>query len=227
MLVSRKINKTSTRALISSGVLSEFKTSRQKMLYEFDTFEKLSNKELEWAEENYKHFDCLTDLLHSLARPKKEGGGVTNKNRLVLINDLIKQLKDPPVSLEDDPEWIVRTEENYYGVSLTFSKVESVDISRGDTTCKDIINGKKGKVSVVATVVDSRKYVPPKGRNAGKEMGFLEIEDATGSIDNVTIFNDVWIKHKNLLYNGNNILIIGKSSKGKRDGIIVDEIFEL
>ena len=58
-------------------------------------------------------------------------------------------------------------------------------------------------------------------------MGFLEIEDATGSIDNVTIFNDVWIKNKNLLYNGNNILIIGKSSKGKRDGIIVDEIFEL
>ena len=58
-------------------------------------------------------------------------------------------------------------------------------------------------------------------------MGFLEIEDATGSVDNITLFNEAWIKYKNVLYNGNNVLIIGKSSNGKRDGVIVDEIFEL
>ena len=204
VLISRKINKTATRALISSGVLSNLKVSRQKMLYEFDTFEKLSNKEIEWASENYQAFDSLLELLRSLGRPRKEGGGVTNKNRLEIVKDLIQQLEDPPVSLHDDPEWIVRTEENYYGVSLTFSKVESSDTSRADTTCKDLINGKEGKVMIAATVSETRKYVPKKGNNAGNEMGFLEIEDATGSVDNITLFNEAWIKYKNVLYNGNN-----------------------
>ena len=227
ILTSRKINKTAARALISSGVLSGLKTSRQKMLYEFDTFEKLSNKETEWIEKNYKNFSSLTDILRSLARPRKEGGGVTNKNRLGIVNDLIQQLENPPVSLEDDPEWIVRTEENYYGVALTYSKVDAVDVSRGNTTCKDILNGKKGNLSIVVTVNEARKYTPIKGKNAGKDMGFLEVEDATGSMDGVTLFYDAWDKYKNMLYNGNNILIIGKTSGGKRDGIIVDEIFEL
>ena len=80
---------------------------------------------------------------------------------------------------------------------------------------------------IAATVSETRKYVPKKGKNAGNEMGFLEIEDATGSVDNITLFNEAWIKYKNVLYNGNNVLIIGKSSNGKRDGVIVDEIFEL
>ena len=80
---------------------------------------------------------------------------------------------------------------------------------------------------IAATVSETRKYVPKKGKAAGNEMGFLEIEDATGSVDNITLFNEAWIKYKNVLYNGNNVLIIGKSSKGKRDGVIVDEIFEL
>ena len=58
-------------------------------------------------------------------------------------------------------------------------------------------------------------------------MVFMQVEDGTGSIENVTMFNESWIKHKNITYIGNNILLVGKASSGDRAGIIVDEMYEL
>ena len=224
---SRKVTSTAIKALISIGVLSHSKLSRQKMLDEFDTWQKLTEKETEWAIENYTQHNNLIDLLVSLARPKKEGGGAANKNRIEIINDFINHLKNPYYPLEDDTEWITRTEENYLGVSLTYAKVDSCDTSRSNTTCKEIIQGKTGTVKLAVSLLDVRRYIAKKGKGKGQEMAFLAVEDGTGSIDNVTVFSKTWEKYKNVLYVGNNILITGKSIQGERDGIIVDQISEL
>ena len=197
------------------------------MLDEFDTWQKLTSKEIEWTVQNYTSWDNLIDLLMALSHPRKEGGGVANKNRTEIVHDLVNHLKKPYSSLEDDPEWITRTEENYLGVTLTYAKVDSCDTSRSDTTCKEIIQGKSGSVKLAVALLDVRKYIAKKGKQKGREMAFLAVEDGSGSIDNVTVFNEAWEKYKNILYMGNNILITGKSIQGERDGIIVDQISEL
>ena len=224
---SHKVTSTAVKALISVGVLSHTKLSRQKMLDEFDTWQKLTSKEIEWTMQNYTSWDNLIDLLMALSHPRKEGGGVANKNRTEIVHDLVNHLKKPYSSLEDDPEWITRTEENYLGVTLTYAKVDSCDTSRSDTTCKEIIQGKSGSVKLAVALLDVRKYIAKKGKQKGREMAFLAVEDGSGSIDNVTVFNEAWEKYKNILYMGNNILITGKSIQGERDGIIVDQISEL
>ena len=58
-------------------------------------------------------------------------------------------------------------------------------------------------------------------------MAFLSVEDSTGSIDNITIFHDQWSEYKNILYENNNVLIIGKKEDVKKDGIIVEKVLEI
>tara|TARA_R100000008_G_scaffold86816_2_gene81821 strand:- start:467 stop:2044 length:1578 start_codon:yes stop_codon:yes gene_type:complete len=224
---SKNVTSTAVKALISTGMLSHTRMSRQLMLDEFDTWQKITSKETDWALENYKNWDSLQELLTALSKPKKEGGGVANKNRTEIVSDLVEHLKKPYSSLDDDPEWITRTEENYFGVTLTYSKVDSCDTSRSDTTCKEVVQGKEGPVKLAVTLTDIRKYITKKGKQKGKEMGFLAVEDGTGVLENITVFNEPWENYKNLLYTGNNVLIIGKSVQGERDGVIVDQILEL
>ena len=70
---------------------------------------------------NYENYNSLLDLLKSAASTKKEGGAAHNVKRVDAIKDLVMHIENPPASLEDDPRWITKTEENYLGVSLTYS----------------------------------------------------------------------------------------------------------
>jgi DNA polymerase III alpha subunit len=214
---------TFVNAIISVGVLSGKGESRSKMLYEFDTWQKLTDKEKEWCVNNYSSHDNLLDLLRTAQPTKKQGGGTHNVKRSGILCDLIQQLENPCYSLDDDPEWIIREEENYLGVPITYSRVDSSDTSRANATCKDIINGRGGKVKLGVTVSAIRKYITKKG----DEMAFLSVEDSTGSIDNITIFHDQWSEYKNILYENNNVLIIGKKEDVKKDGIIVEKVLEI
>ena len=66
---------------------------------------------------------------------------------------------------------------------------------------------------------------------AGVEMAFMCIEDHTGTLDTVTVFAEKWKEYKNVLYEGNNVILVGQNSKNKRyqldDGLIVESIIEL
>ena len=220
---SSKVYSTFVNAIISVGVLSGKGESRSKMLYEFDTWQKLTDKEKEWCINNYSKYDNLLDLLRAAQPTRKQGGGTHNVKRSGILCDLIQQLENPCYSLDDDPEWVIREEENYLGVPITYSRVDSSDTSRANATCKDIINGRGGKVKLGVTVNTVRKYITKKG----DEMAFLSVEDSTGSIDNITIFHDQWSEYKNILYENNNVLIIGKKEDAKKDGIIVEKVLEI
>ena len=84
---------------------------------------------------------------------------------------------------------------------------------------------------MAVTVSEVKKYVVKKGKSIGLEMAFLCVEDTTGTMDTVTVFNDQWLSYKNILYEGNNIIMIGQDSKKKRyqldDSFILNEVIEL
>src|SRR6185369_14910997 len=116
--------------------------SRQQMLYELNKYEALSNSELAWVEQNHGQFDSLLNMLRSLARPKKEGGGCANKNRVAICLDIIKLLEHPTQSLIDDPNWLVWNEKLLLGEAITCSKTDACDTTQANCTCKEFLAGR-------------------------------------------------------------------------------------
>ena len=81
-------------------------------------------------------------------------------------------------------------------------------------------------MKIAATINAVRRWTTKGGKNPGQEMAFLSIEDNTGELDNLAIFSESWENYKNLLYEGNNVLLFCASSK-KRDGIVVNKVIEI
>tara|TARA_R100001377_G_C3194757_1_gene112225 strand:+ start:483 stop:2075 length:1593 start_codon:yes stop_codon:yes gene_type:complete len=231
VLASNKANSRMLTGLISVGFFSHLPESRQRMLDELDTWSNMTKKEIEWAEDNFDRFDNLISLLTAMAPTKKQGGSTFNSKRSQILTDLVKHCKNPSYALNDDSGWVIRTEQNYLGVALTYSKVETYDTSVANTTIKQFVEGKRGNIKMAITVSEVKRYVAKKGKAKGLEMAFLNVEDNTGTLDTVTVFSDQWKSFKNLLYEGSDVILVGQDSKKKRyqldDGFIVNNVIEL
>ena len=231
VLASARVNKRMLVALVSVGYFDHLPESRSKMLDDLDTWNQVTKKQQEWAVENHKSFKSLLALLKAMAPTKKEGGATFNSKRSSLISDLIKQCESPSYSMKDDPQWIIRVEEQYLGVPLTYSKVEICNTDRANCTIKDVVNGKSGDIKVAVSITEVAKWKQKQGKNSGAEMAFLRVEDGTGSLDSVTVFAEKWEEYKGVLYEGNNVIVCGTSSKnnkkGHDDGIIVESVIQI
>ena len=231
ILASPQVNSRMLIALISIGFFAHLPESRKQMLDELDTWSNLTKKEQEWGFVNYNKYKDLINLLKAMTPTKKEGGAAFNVRRSGIISDLVIHCKNPSHSMKDDPEWIIRTEENYLGVALTYSRVETYDTKLANTTIKEFLNGKRSGVKMAVTISEVKKYVTKKGKMQGVEMAFMCVEDHTGALDSITVFSEKWKEYKNILYEGNNVILVGQSSKSKRyqidDGLIVDDVIEL
>ena len=226
--LSMNANSSIVVAMISLGIVPNTNNSRTKMLDEFDTWKKLTKLERSWVSDRQSNYSSLLEALTALAPTKKNGGGTSNVNRCAIVEDLILHTKSPSYPLDDDPEWITRTEEGYLGVPLTYSKVESCDTSMADTTCKEFLDGKQGKMKLAVTLTDIRKYTIKKGKSKGKDMAVLCVEDQTGSVDSVTIFPEQLQKYKGILYGENTVILsCATSRKSDHDGMVVEDVFQI
>ena len=231
---SHKINTRVMTALISVGALSHCKISRNKMLYELETWQKLTDKEKEWIIERQDQWGELISALKMLAPTKKLGGGTFNAARSELVSDLVLLLEDPPYSLDDSPSWVSGTEKEYLGISLTYTEVDACDTSASNCTCKEFFDGKDGNIILAVQIARTNEYTIKRGRSKGQKMGFLSVEDSSGALDNITVFSDEWKQNKGLLYEGNTVLLHGgrSDSRGKRrsqsyDGFVVKKVFQI
>ena len=165
--------------------------------------------------------------MRDLAPTKKEGGGTSKIARKQIIENEIQLLLDPPYSLEDDPNWIIDQEAKFLGCPITLTKIEASNTSHANTSCKDIVNGKKGKgLCVAASVSRIAEYKIKKGEQQGKMMAFLTIEDESAILDSVVMFPKVKEKYKYILYEGNNLVFCGSVAKNE-DSLIVEKIYEV
>lgn len=227
--VCPNVSKTVAKTIISCGMLSSISTSsRNSMIYEFDILCKLTKKEKDWLRENFDPAQSLDfkDTLKKLAPTKKLGGGTSNKNRMEIIKSELYQLENPPYDLSDDPEWIINEEDKIFGIPLTYSKVDACDTSSANTTCKEVFNGKTGFVILATAINQANEYRIKKGKSKGKKMCFLHIEDATCELDNVVVFPDCYQEFKELIYNGNTVLLSGKVERGD-DSIVVKKVSQI
>lgn len=231
LYLNPKISSTSFKALASIGFFRGIKDNitRNKCLYDYEILKSLTKSEQNWLESNYKNkqWNNLIEALTDLAPTKKEGGGTSKADRKQVILNEIQLLKSPPYELKDDPSWVIDQEVKFLGCPVSLSKVETSDTSAANTTCKDVINGKKGKnLCIVANIQRMSDYKIKKGESKGKMMSFLTIEDETASLDSVIIFPNIKEKYKYVLYEGNNLIFCGYVNNND-SSFIIDQIHEI
>ena len=114
------------------------------------------------------------------------------------------------------------------GGPVSYSKVDAVDTSIANTTCKEIMDGKHGKdICIVANIqrVANHKINKKGSKQKGRTMSFLTIEDMTCSLDSVIVFPDARDKYQYILYEGNNLMLCGDVDKD--NSFIVNKIHEI
>ena len=230
--VAPKITSTAFKALASIGFFSTKTTgvTRNCALYEYLIFKELTKKEIGWLVDNYPEhkWETLQDCFIDLYPVKKEGGGCSNVNRSQIVLNEVGMLENPPYDLADQPSWIVEMENKFLGCPISLSRIEEVDTSIANTTCKEILNGKFGKdICLVANVtrMANHKIKKPGSKQFGKMMSFLTVEDASCSLDSVIVFPDTREEFKFILYEGNNLMLCGEVERG--NSFIVNKIHEI
>lgn len=221
---SDKINKTALVNLISVGALDEFGYARNKMIYEYDLWNKLTDKEKEFIRGGST--DNLKDALIYVAKPKSEGGGCSNKNRVAEVQDLVKVLDNPPYSLDDTPGWIAQKEKELLGISITFHSVDDCDTETANCTCKDFLNGYNNKnINIAVELSRVSEYTIPKGKNEGQIMAFISGSDSSAQLDCITCFGAEYATFKELLVEGNTVIISG--SRSKQNSLVVKVVTQI
>ena len=226
-----KVSSTAFKALASIGFFRDFngKVSRNKALYDYEIYRILTKAEQTWLQNNYqdKKWTNLIDALTNLAPTKKQGGGTSKVERKQLVENEVQLLIDPPYDLEDDAAWIIDQETRLLGCPVTMTRIEQSDTSAANTTCKEIVNGKKGKnLCVAANIQRLAEYKIQKGESKGQNMAFLTIEDDTCILDSVVVFPRIKEKYKYILYEGNNLIFCGYVNKND-SSLIVENVHEV
>lgn len=224
--IAVNVTTTAINGLISVGLLSHFGMSRQKLLFEYETYKKLTSKERQNISRLIGKYDTLADLLNHFSELTKAQGGVSVASRREKVKDLVHSLRCPPHSLDDKPKWILTQERNLLGTPLTYSTIETINSNIApNTTCKEYVDGKNHEDMIFAAeIIAVREYTIPQGSNKGNKMGFLTIEDATGQMDCV-VFTDVWEKSRDEFCTGNTLAIVGKRSK--KESLQITKVFPI
>lgn len=223
---SSKINKTAITNLVSVGAFDYLGIARNKMLYEYDIWSKVMGSKVAIEFLKDKPFDNLIDALKACAKPKSEGGGASNKNKAEEFLDLVKVLENPPYSIEDTPGWIAEKEKNLLGISITFHSVDDCDTQTANCTCKDFLGGYNNEnINIAVELTRVAEYTTAKGKNPGQLMAFLTGSDSTGLLDSITCFPAEYATFKELLTEGNTILISGIRSR--QNSLIVKVVHQI
>jgi DNA polymerase-3 subunit alpha len=212
-----QINSTAAKALIQSGALDYVKLSRSRMLHEYNMICELSKKELENVTNFISTVPSLSlhDILIRFQTEYK-----IMKNRQPKIAGIISQLKNPPFSMEDGPEWISDNERELLGISITCTKTDSYDSSYANTDCKNIKSFPTNKQFFVVAEIDTINTILTKrGKNPGQEMCFLKISDSYGSADCV-VFPEEFAENKKILEAGRVLMFNGQKSSKDNTPII-------
>lgn len=231
---SQEIGSRAIIAMIEAGAMDYLKISRKRMIYEYERYSTLTDKEQAWIKQNVKlrpEFQ-LKDILqqtfdwYNAPQDKK----TTDKrpyhtaNKLEKAKNEFNLLINPPYSLNDSPEWKVSVEEARLGLALTTSILDScIDVSEANTTCLAFINKSECKNMFIAAQIDEMKTHMTE---AGEEMLFITISDNDASLDAV-IFPKDWteIKTQGVCIKGNTVMVNGMRSN--RDSLIIKNMWQL
>ena len=223
-----RLNKRSTIALISVGAFNGKNNTkdRQAMLYEYDSWRDLTAREQEHIYSHRHEFNensSLKDAVDSLINYCK-----INSRRTSSVLNIKQMLDDPPHELKDSIPSIAQSEIQYLGCSLTCSHADAFEINFSSCMCRDIAKGTiTGKTRLAAQISTIRLHKTKRGKNPGQLMAFVSAEDGSGGLDSITVFPECYSEHKDLLVEGNTVLMTGEISKRENTSLIVNKVSQI
>ena len=227
MLVAPKVNKRAFENLILAGAFDCFKILRAKMQHNYNALKDIGKRETAWLMEYKKENPQATveESLQKMIEVSLEGGKkrpIFRKDKIPVVQDLLRSYNDPGYALFDSPSWMANQEQELLGISLTCNKVDEYDTTRANCTCKEFIDGFESQHgAVIAVQIESvREWTIKKGKAKGNKMGFVVASDNSCCLDNITAFSEEWDKYKNLLYEGNTVLLRGSRDKNRGSFLI-------
>jgi DNA polymerase-3 subunit alpha len=214
------INSAAAKSMISVGAFEHLKVSRKKILFYLDIISNLSKREKELIIANNNWQSELYDLLGSILDK-------VNKKRKEVIESLIRAIKNPAYSLQDDYEWIAQVEKQYLGASITCSIVDGRDLEAANSDCRSLTKSATlPKTIIVGAEIDDMNIVKTKnGANPGQEMAFVKLTDGTGSCD-IVVFPKEFDTYKSLLTVSNTVMVSLEQSK-KKDSFILKKCWQI
>lgn len=156
-------------------------------------------------------------------------GGCANEKRRQAVLSMAKLLENPPMSMEDFPNWIATQEEDLLGVAVSCSRVAGLDASEVNTTCKEFLrgsNGKNGYIVLGVEIADVREKKCKNGKSAGRTMAYFTVFDDSAALGDVICFADVYEQIQHVVAKSNCVLLQGSRDK-KRGGFIVKQAVQM
>lgn len=234
LIYGLNFNKRATIALISVGAFNGKNnlTSRQQMLYEYNSWKQLTAREMKAIVDNHTSEDpsvfaeTLSDAIAHLIEGRSSIK--VNKKRMEVIQDIKLALDSPFYDLNDQASVLAADEEKYMSCALTCSKVDGMSLSVMTNYCRDLANGTaSGKVNLAVEIILIKVVQTKKGDNPGQEMAFLTVEDGSGGLDDVIVFPDCYGEFKNLIIQNNTVLLSGEVSKKDKRSLIVNSVKQI
>ena len=217
------INKRAVENLISVGFFSGLNKTRAEMAHEFSCVRDLTKKELEALHERLDSNLSLEENLVKYKQIKKEGGIAATAKRVASIQDIINRLNNPGRSLQDNPTNLSILEENLLGAAISYSKVDGcADAAMANTTCKEIMDGKKSKSIIAVEITRIREHIT---KNKDK-MAFVSARDDSLEIENIVIFPTTYEEFEDIIYETSTVLLFGQKAKD-RNSFIVDKVMQI
>lgn len=210
--IFHNVNKRTIENLIEVGAFDYTKWSRSKLKYYFECLRDLTDKERDWmiARINPVNFNIIDELIFA-SRSKKDGGAASTSARIPKMLAIVDRLKNPGRELHDIPSVIASREEQLTGTTISMGHMDDcLAAGMADATCKDFVNGKKGKYSLIVTIKQVKRHII---KSSGKEMAFLVVEDDSCEMENVVCFADKFEQYSEVLFQGNNVAIFGEVSQ--------------
>jgi DNA polymerase-3 subunit alpha len=220
---SDTITTTAVNGMVASGATDYMKGSRVQKIHEYETWRKLTQKERDWIRDHYNGEDLITAIQDMLQQKPR-----TTKPRMEKVMDVLYHAKNAPFSLEDTAYYIAQKETELLGVPITCSKLDTcTGHIEPDTTCKEFLQGKSGKMAIAVEITEAKEYIISKGKMKGQKMMFLSAEDATASLDSITIFPRTLEGNEPLLIKGSTVLLSGQRDRQRSESFIVDQIIQI
>jgi len=217
ILFRKQITSPAFLALINSGAFSYLGMPRTRMVFEFDKFEQLNEKEVDWFVNEHltRKWTSLKEALTDGAKlAKGEGGAARSARGLEKMKNLIVSLDNPGYELQDLPDFIASQEEQLIGCPITYNRIDSCETALANCTCKEFVEGcNLRSIIIAAEISDARVNTIKTGPNKGKKMAFLKIYDGSCALDNILLFSEGYGNYGHLLIKGNTVLLDGYRSK--------------
>jgi DNA polymerase-3 subunit alpha len=207
LCIFNKINSLSMNALIAVGAFNGDynKNSRDKMLYEYNTFKDLTDKEILFIKENVEKDKGLLYHINLLINKYK-----LTSSRMAKVLGMKSALENPMYDINDSAAMILQKERFYMGLPLSYLGNVSPGSYSSDTTCLDVVSGNaKGTINLIVNITNVREHKVKSGKTAGQMMAFISGEDSTGCLKSIVAFPKEYAEYRALLVENNNIMIQG------------------